>query len=109
MKRLLYSTLASVASLTLHAQSISPSGLYGASNTSSSGGVSISWVIGSLTPQIMSALPVTLINFECTLSDASTTMLQWSTSEETNSDYFEIQHSINGKQWIEIGRVKANG
>lgn len=96
-------------SILVKGQSISPSGIYGASNTSSGGGVSVSWVLGSLTPQAMSALPVKLIDFKCVLTDASTVSLTWSTSEEANSDHFEIQHSMNGKQWKAVGRVKANG
>lgn len=96
-------------SILVKGQSISPSGIYGASNTSSGGGMSVSWVLGSLTPQAMSALPVKLIDFNCVLTDASRVSLTWSTSEETSSGHFEIQHSINGKQWKEVGRVKANG
>ncbi|MCF0041685.1 T9SS type A sorting domain-containing protein [Dyadobacter fanqingshengii] len=91
------------------AQSISPSGIYGASSTSLGGGVSVSWVLGSLTPEAMSALPVKLIDFQCALTDAATVSLTWSTSEETSSDYFLIQHSTNGKHWAGIGHLKANG
>lgn len=33
----------------------------------------------------------------------------WSTSNEINSDYFTIEHSIDGKSFSEIGKVKGNG
>ena len=54
-----------------------------------------------------STLPVRLIDFTATAKE-TTAWLAWSTSEEINSDYFEIQHSVDGKQWNEVGRVKAN-
>lgn len=109
MKKLLMITGFCCTVYFAHAQSISPSGIYGASNTSSGGGASVSWVLGSLTPEAMSALPVKLIDFQCALTDAATISLTWSTSEETSSDYFLIQHSTNGKHWAGIGQVKANG
>ncbi|MCF0048869.1 T9SS type A sorting domain-containing protein [Dyadobacter sp. LJ53] len=109
MKRFLMITGFCCSACLASSQSISPSGIYGAANISSGGGVGVTWVLGSLTPQAMSALPVKLIDFKCMLTDASTVSLTWSTSEETNSGYFEIQHSANGKQWKGIGQVKADG
>ena len=109
MKRLLMLSGVCLSGVMASAQSISPSGIYGASNTSAGGGVSVTWVLGSLTPEAISALPVKLIDFKCMLTDELVVSVTWSTSEETNSDHFEIQHSINGKYWSEIGRVKAVG
>ncbi|WP_051350128.1 T9SS type A sorting domain-containing protein [Dyadobacter alkalitolerans] len=65
------------------------------------------WAITATTSG--SVLPVKLIDFKCMLTDELVVSVTWSTSEETNSDHFEIQHSINGKYWSEIGRVKAGG
>ena len=53
-------------------------------------------------------LPVTLVSFTATARE-NTTELVWVTSEETNSDRFEIQRSLNGKAWTAIGSVKAEG
>ena len=37
-------------------------------------------------------------------------MLEWSTSDETNSDYFEIQQSNGGgKSWVVVGKMAAAG
>ncbi|WP_342089499.1 T9SS type A sorting domain-containing protein, partial [Dyadobacter sp. OTU695] len=36
-----------------------------------------------------------------------TALLSWSTSEEINSDRFEIERSANGKQWNKIGSVES--
>lgn len=54
------------------------------------------------------ALPVTLISFQANAAE-NVVQLTWSTSEETNSDRFEIQHSLDGKRWNAIGNVKSEG
>lgn len=53
-------------------------------------------------------LPVTLVSFEVQ-KEGQAAQLKWATTEETNSDYFEIQHSVTGKQWAKIGNVASNG
>ena len=56
------------------------------------------------------ALPVTLISFTATkVSEEATALLNWQTSSETNSDRFGIERSQDGKKWINIGNVTANG
>lgn len=54
------------------------------------------------------SLPVTLVTFAAKKQENVVT-LDWQTSEESNSDYFEIQHSINGKQWTKLGMVTSLG
>ncbi|CAG4990288.1 hypothetical protein DYBT9275_00496 [Dyadobacter sp. CECT 9275] len=54
----------------------------------------------------MDALPVTLASFEATKSEGQA-LLRWTTAAETNTDYFEIQRSANGKRWNMLGRVAA--
>ncbi|MCF0050561.1 T9SS type A sorting domain-containing protein [Dyadobacter sp. LJ53] len=51
-------------------------------------------------------LPVTLIDFDASMQE-NEIVLSWSTSYESNSDFFEVQHSGNGKEWQTIGRVAA--
>lgn len=53
-------------------------------------------------------LPVTLTAFSATKNE-QTTLLSWSTTAETNSSHFDIEHSINGKNWTNIGTVAAKG
>lgn len=53
-------------------------------------------------------LPVTLATFSAS-KEGSTAFLQWKTTSETASSEFEIQHSINGKQWNSIGSIAAAG
>jgi len=55
---------------------------------------------------ISGALPVTLLAFEASVEN-STVNLNWSTTEETNSDRFDIEHSTNGNQWKTIGTIKS--
>jgi hypothetical protein len=68
------------------------------SNSSPSGTVSVADV----------NLPVTLSVFNAT-KESTTASLTWDTTEETNSDRFEIQHSLNAKNWAKIGSVASHG
>ena len=60
------------------------------------------------TLSISGALPVTLTSFTAT-KEGQTAQLKWSTTEESNSDRFEIERSLNGKNWELIGTQKSNG
>ncbi|WP_221394594.1 T9SS type A sorting domain-containing protein [Dyadobacter sp. NIV53] len=59
------------------------------------------------------ALPVTLISFTATKVsgevEGSTALLNWQTSSETNSDRFDIERSLDGKKWMNIGNATASG
>ena len=67
-----------------------------------------SYKIYSLAAVPGGALPVTLVNFEVNKNEKSV-QLDWSTSAEINSDYFDIQRSSTGKSWTNIGRVETKG
>ncbi|WP_149243489.1 T9SS type A sorting domain-containing protein [Dyadobacter sp. 32] len=51
-------------------------------------------------------LPVTLAKFEVSKQE-QTAAISWNTTSEVNSDYFDVQHSIDGKNWLDIGTVNA--
>lgn len=53
-------------------------------------------------------LPVTLVSFT-TAKENEAVLLNWATTQETNSESFDIEHSLNGKSWSSIGIVKAAG
>lgn len=55
-----------------------------------------------------SPLPVKLISFKA-LTEGNQVLLIWSTAQESNSDRFEIQRSSDGKEWFEVGQLKAAG
>ena len=86
-------------------QTISPSGIYGAANQSTVGNLSVNWVIGTLTPTSISALPVRLISFKGHLTSAGNAELEWKTAQEVNNKGFEIQKSVDGKFFEAIGWV----
>jgi len=53
-------------------------------------------------------LPVTLTVFEVT-QEQNQVLLQWTTTEETNSDHFQVQRSNNATHWTTIESVEAQG
>jgi Secretion system C-terminal sorting domain len=54
------------------------------------------------------ALPVLFTKFEagCTSNGA---VVSWSTASEFNSNYFELQRSMNGSNWASVATIKAAG
>jgi hypothetical protein len=57
---------------------------------------------------LATALPVKLIDFS-TAREGNIATLAWSTSEESNSDYFDVQRSGDGKAWEKLKTVAAKG
>ena len=54
------------------------------------------------------SLPVTLISFTLA-KEESIVRLNWATTEETNSESFQVERSGDGKSWKQIGAVSAQG
>ena len=54
------------------------------------------------------ALPVTLSSFIASCNNGGV-LVNWGTSQEANTDFFEIQSSLNGSNWSAIAQSKANG
>lgn len=54
------------------------------------------------------SLPVTLIDFTASKQE-NTILLKWRTSEETNSEKFDIERSTDGKAWRSVGSQRSNG
>ncbi len=55
-----------------------------------------------------SIVPVLFSQFNAKCNDLGT-LLTWSTAQESNSDYFEIEKSDNGSTWNALTRVTAAG
>jgi len=53
-------------------------------------------------------LPVKLSNFKATLKDKST-LLKWETLTEENNDYFQVEHSLDGRTFRLLDRIQGNG
>lgn len=62
----------------------------------------------SFTLIIEAALPVVLTHFRAT-REGDVAMLDWKTSMEDNSGYFEVQHSLKGKEWHKLESIEAEG
>jgi hypothetical protein len=54
-------------------------------------------------------LPVVLVQFIATKGDNGTVKLSWTTSQEVNAGYFDVERSGDQTGWIKIGSVKAKG
>jgi len=61
-----------------------------------------------ITTENATPLPVTLLDFSAQKQENAVT-LNWQTTEESNSDHFEIQRSNDAKSWAALGEVKAKG
>jgi hypothetical protein len=78
-----------------------------------------SWTLGSLgstdrsvsgatVSNFSSLLPITLVNFNATVS-GKVVELKWATASEVNNDYFTLERSVDGINFIEIAHVKGEG
>lgn len=53
-------------------------------------------------------LPVTLLDFYAVTEDVKV-MLYWSTASELNNDFFTLEKSNNGSDYVKLGEVAGNG
>jgi len=58
--------------------------------------------------QCASTLPIALLTFDG-WNEGDYNQLVWKTATEENSDYFEVQRSINGTDFVRIGQMQAAG
>jgi hypothetical protein len=63
--------------------------------------------LGSVNPT-MTTLPIQLTSFTAT-PDNKEVVLNWSTTEEVNTDYFTVQRSADGSSWEDLQQVAAAG
>jgi hypothetical protein len=63
----------------------------------------------TLAQTVSGPLPVTLLSFTAVPDGEFRAILNWRTTFETNSLYFDIEHSSTGKIWTKKGRVLAKG
>jgi len=99
-------------------QSIYPQGGYAyLQSTSDAGGAAltdpsfanISYVDSSgEVPLGFNTVSVSFSNFEANCTNNGT-LVSWTTESESNSDYFELQHSTNGTDWTSVATIKAAG
>jgi hypothetical protein len=55
-----------------------------------------------------SPLPVILVYFEAKVNDFGKVELDWKTATEINTDYFAIERTKDGNQFVEIGKLQGS-
>ncbi len=86
----------------------------GSSTSNAAGNIITSTQVTSFSPFTLGSisnvnpLPVSIINLVAVKSDKSIEV-KWTTTMELNSNYFDVQKSIDGTNWNTIGRVDAAG
>lgn len=58
---------------------------------------------------VFGQLPVKLASFDVAPGENNSALLAWSTTEEVNSEVFQIERSFDAQTWSKIGEVKSKG
>ncbi|GAA3975562.1 hypothetical protein GCM10022407_21390 [Hymenobacter antarcticus] len=61
------------------------------------------------TSSVQTPLPVELTAFTATAVKNVDTQLAWNTASEKNNDYFNVERSLNGTDFVKIGQVIGQG
>ncbi|HEX8656221.1 MAG TPA: hypothetical protein VF690_01730 [Hymenobacter sp.] len=72
------------------------------------GKVWVSWNSVTVVTPVTTPLPVTLAAFAAERQGRGT-QLHWTTASEVNSAYFDVERSLDGRTFIPVGRVAAQG
>lgn len=86
----------------------------GSSTSTTNGTITSSANVTSFSPFTLGSstsvnpLPVHLLNFSA-VAQSSNIMVKWSTTSEINNDYFSVEKSLDGKNWMAIGDVNGAG
>lgn len=54
-------------------------------------------------------LPVTLVGFYAELFEDQNVMVNWSTASELNNDFFTLEKSRNGRDFVKLDEIAGNG
>jgi len=58
---------------------------------------------------LISALPIELVDFSALLKNERTVELAWQTASEKDNDYFTIERSVDGENWAAIQEIDGAG
>jgi len=54
-------------------------------------------------------LPISMIDFKGLYKSNGIVEISWTTNFETNSDKFEVERSLDGKEWKSVGTIRGQG
>jgi hypothetical protein len=97
----------STGSVTIGAGGSGTNGAVSVPTMDQRGGTRVTMDIGSY--GFDATMPVELIHFSAKERAHNTVLLNWATASELNNSHFEIEHSVDGKDWKSIGDVRGNG
>jgi len=97
---------ANITSLTFKVYMKGDGGASTWATSSSHSGDQILIAVSTALPTVV--LPITLRSFTAT-PQSGATLLQWITSTESNTSFFDVQHSTDQDRWQSIGAVTAAG
>lgn len=63
----------------------------------------------NLTIYVDGVLPIELLSFDGSVINSRNVLLEWSTASEKNNDYFIIERSVDGYNWLQIKNIDATG
>ncbi len=66
-------------------------------------------VFDNISLNLISALPIELVDFSALLKNDRTVELSWQTASEKDNDYFTIERSVDGENWAAIQEIDGAG
>jgi hypothetical protein len=66
-------------------------------------------VFDNISLNLISALPIELVDFSALLKDSRTVDLAWQTASEKDNDFFTIERSVDGENWAAIQEIDGAG
>lgn len=66
-------------------------------------------IVDNIVINLLSMLPIELLNFEAIALNKEAVLLEWQTASETNNNYFSIERSRDGVEWEWVENVDGAG
>jgi hypothetical protein len=81
----------------------------GSNPANTPGGDGIGGNLGTVAIVCLGPLPIELINFKALIQHDENVMLYWSTASEKDNEGFEVERSIDNRNWSPLGFVRGMG
>jgi hypothetical protein len=63
----------------------------------------------TISDYLISPLPVSFLGMQTDCEQGGKVIIKWQTASEINAHYFDIERSVDGINWLVVGRVDAKG